>query len=174
MVLPGHDRVTGTRYVPTMTNRSNRPKQTPAQTAGGCLAVLVVAGLAFWGLGALFGGGSPDVDVFTAMGADRAQLTAYEPTDESTNEAGGLNRATATLVMPDVTVPQAQAAMADYISKSDAEYTEVIVVRDVDAPVYVCTGRYATDERAAAVWMGSERGADLPVVQVNCPDPAGN
>lgn len=156
-----------------MTNRPERPKQTPGQMAGGCLVLVVLAGLAFWGLGAFFGGDEQG-DVFAEMNASRDDLIGYQTADESTNEAGGLTRTTVTLVMPGVTVPQARAAMADYVSQSQADHAEATVVRAQGAPVYVCYGRYATDERAASVWMGTERNADVPVVDVNCPDPAGS
>lgn len=103
--------------------------------------------------------------MFEALGADRDAVPAYEVVDEQTGDADGITREQATLIVGDATVESATAALADWASRSDAQYLQA-VVQSGNSTTYVCSLRAARDDKAAAALM---RGSG-PVV-LNCTEP---
>lgn len=127
------------------------------------LPIVLALGLVLAGCG-----GTAGPDLAKTLNVDPATAPAYQVANEEQSESADITRHSATLVIPDVTVPQATAALAQWADASDADYVAGEVVRAADAQTYVCMLRVAADERVAQLLMG---GTDL--VQLNCPDPAG-
>jgi outer membrane PBP1 activator LpoA protein len=127
------------------------------------LPIVLVLGLVLAGCG-----GATGPDLATTLNVDPAAAPAYQVTDEERSESADITRHSATLIIPEVTVSQATAALAQWASTSDAEYVAGEVVRAADAKTYVCTLRVAANGRVAQVLMGSAE-----QVELNCPDPGG-
>ncbi|MFK4797801.1 hypothetical protein ACI3K5_03795 [Streptomyces sp. MPA0124] len=82
----------------------------------------------------------------------------------------------ADLVIPDVTVDQAKAAIEDYAQTIGDRFQDyaITVVRSDKDKVYVCSGRWIRDEQAAELYTGGKVKADSwPTIDMNCPDPKG-
>lgn len=84
------------------------------------------------------------------------------------------------LLMPGVTVDQAQDAIREYAKSLDgpAEMYEIAVIRDSDSTVtgrppltYVCMGRWVKDKQASQDWAdGSITSKTWPAIGMHCPD----
>lgn len=83
------------------------------------------------------------------------------------------------LLLPDATVPEAQAAIRAYAETIDGpQMYEIAVVRDTGstvlgrpATIYVCMGRWVKDQQASADWAGGSITSDTwPAIGMHCPD----
>lgn len=129
----------------------------------------------------------------TAAAAVLLALTACEPAENNAdtkptpttkppaykviNEELKKNTGSTDLVIPKATVKQAKAAITDYASTLDKQLKNVsiTVVRKPDDKVYVCSGEWVRDEKAAEIYTGGRvKAGRWPAIDMNCPDPAGS
>jgi len=130
--------------------------------------------------------GSDDDSSGKAVPKDTPKATASKPAASKAAEVAAppykvikeslkANGGSVDLLIPTVTVDQAQAAIRAYAKTIDGpKDVSISVVRSADAGTYVCLGRWIRDAKAAELYTGGRVKADKwPAIDMNCPDPGG-